>query len=219
MYKLWSNNEGSRQAPLGCSGEVGEDDATIKLASKHHPSGQSCQAQHPASCKHCPSWLPFIWKVWQTMAALCHKHVSSWPGSSCTTAEFVQKIWAEQYQNALWQKINHYRSPRELRREVMGFAKLRRVEAAEGSDTGKVVLGWRWRMWGVLGWLHSVFLLPLSRNRVPIKSDNPEKTNFRLGRLHNSRGGSYRPRRKDDYLQKFLFTRSPMCILLTFQLH
>lgn len=45
----WPWMEGSRQAPLGRSGEAGEGEAAIKLASKHHPSGQSCQPQPPTA--------------------------------------------------------------------------------------------------------------------------------------------------------------------------
>lgn len=52
MYKPWGDHETSRRAPLGRSREVGEGSATIKLASKHHPSGQSCQPQTPDSSQH-----------------------------------------------------------------------------------------------------------------------------------------------------------------------
>lgn len=120
------DHEPSRQAPLGCSEETKkvrpQSNWLWDIIPVDSAAGRSTR-QLPASCKHCLSWLPFIWKVWQTMADPRCKHVSSRRVSSCTSAEFVQKIWAEGNQNALWHKINHYQSPRELHWEVMGFAK------------------------------------------------------------------------------------------------
>ncbi|CAB1427605.1 unnamed protein product [Pleuronectes platessa] len=37
------------QQHSAAAAEVGEDAATIKLASKHHPSGESCQPQPPTA--------------------------------------------------------------------------------------------------------------------------------------------------------------------------
>lgn len=45
MSKPRGDREVSRQAPLGCSREERGGWATIKLAFKHHPSGQSCHPQ------------------------------------------------------------------------------------------------------------------------------------------------------------------------------
>lgn len=99
------------------------------------------------------------------------------------TAEFVLKIWAEWRRNALWHKINHYRSPRELHWEVMGFAKLVGEAGEGGSDGRGATLSGRegWKRRGTCRTPRLIdFWAATGHDRV-----NPEKTNFELRRLRD----------------------------------